>query len=400
VRVLHVTPSYEPAWGRGGVVSFLSALCRSLVQHEVDVEVFTTDSAKRQRLNVKVDTSTNVGGVKVTYFRVDSGLGFAFSRAMTSAIRRRMREFDIVHVTSMWCYPGLVATYFARKYGIPYIESPEGCLIPEALAHKGLMKKLLWQIAEQRNFRRARAIHFTTRLERAEAEHLRLSTPSFIIPHGFNLSSFADIPSQSAARARLNLPATGRIVGYLGRLHSHKALDYLVKAFHHVAKSIPDCHLVLAGPDDGFRQVLEELIRSLDLDGRVIFTGFVDASARLDLLAACDLFALVSHSENFGNAGVEALAAGKPVLASERVGIAADICKHKMGVVVPVDETRIAQALQVVLSSPEALRLMGEQARQKTRELYSSDVVATHMVAAYDDVLSGRRTPALNWAER
>lgn len=398
MRVLHVAPSYEPAWERGGVVRSLSALCKGVAMMGVDVHVYTTDSVKRSRLDVATDVQIDVNGVKVTYFHAQN-TRFAYSKALAKALAQDISQFDIVHITSVWCYPGLMAGHFARKHCVPYVESPRGCLVPEAFQRKPLRNRVLWWLFEKRNFNGASAVHFTTSLERRLSTHLSISTPSFIVPNGFDVSEFQKTSEPGVAKARLGLPQGVPIVGFLGRLHQHKALDELVRAVHFVSRSFPRCHLLLAGPDDGFQEELETLVSTFEMENQVTFTGFVKGAERLDVLAACDVFALVSYSENFGNAAVEALAVGKPVLVSERVGLAADVLKYDVGRVVPVEVPAIAGELHALLSSPGLLTTMSARAQKMVDEVYSIESVAEAMLTAYEDINSARRSCYIEWSD-
>ena len=103
--------------------------------------------------------------------------------------------------------------------------------------------------------------------------------------------------------------------------------------------------------------------------------------------------------ENFGYAAVEAMAAGVPVLISENVGICDAVRENGAGLVVPVNEDAIANALIEMLSNPERLKAMGKTAYELARKRYDIEVVAKLMVKAYEDVLTGRRSPECNWKE-
>ena len=102
MKILHITPSYEPAWHLGGVVRSVSQLCRGLAKLGHEVTVFTTDSGKDRRLAVPVNQPVEVGGVTVYYFKTDFFLKFAYSRSLGAACRRLIKNFDLVHLTAFW----------------------------------------------------------------------------------------------------------------------------------------------------------------------------------------------------------------------------------------------------------------------------------------------------------
>ena len=119
-------------------------------------------------------------------------------------------------------------------------------------------------------------------------------------------------PARAAAWRRfVGVPVGAPLVGFLGRNHRVKGLDLLVDAVAQVAGA----HLVVAGPDeDGTRARLMQRVATLGIADRVHWPGLLDATAKGAMLAAIDLFVLPSHSENFGLAAVEAMAAGVAVV--------------------------------------------------------------------------------------
>ena len=137
----------------------------------------------------------------------------------------------------------------------------------------------------------------------------------------------------------------------------------------------------------------------MNLVDKVMFLGPVDKQGRLNLFSASDVFALVSFTENFGNAAAEAMAAGVPILVSENVGICDAVREDGAGSVVPVDEDAIAAALIEMLSNPNRLKDMGKAAYESARKRYDIKVVAKLMAKAYEDILTGRRSPELNWED-
>ena len=93
-------------------------------------------------------------------------------------------------------------------------------------------------------------------------------------------------------------------------------------------------HLVMAGPDQGgLRAGLEARAAALGIAERITWTGMLQGDLKWGALRAADVFALPSHQENFGIAVVEALAAGLPVLISDRVNIWREIVADRAGLV-------------------------------------------------------------------
>jgi hypothetical protein len=99
---------------------------------------------------------------------------------------------------------------------------------------------------------------------------------------------------------------------YLGRLSHKKGLDILIRAFAIARRDGPACRLAIVGPDDeGLTVELSALARREGVADHVVFTGMLSGVEKLDALAAASIWALPSHTENFGIAAAEAFAAGR-----------------------------------------------------------------------------------------
>jgi glycosyltransferase involved in cell wall biosynthesis len=130
------------------------------------------------------------------------------------------------------------------------------------------------------------------------------------IPHGFELKrSRLD---RAAARARFGLPEGVELLGCAARLHPTKRLDLAIR----LLPSMPARHLALAGQGADLER-LESLAADLGVAERVHFVGELQPTRIGEFLAALDLFVFPTVAETFGLAGVEAAAAGIPVVATD-----------------------------------------------------------------------------------
>jgi glycosyltransferase involved in cell wall biosynthesis len=125
-----------------------------------------------------------------------------------------------------------------------------------------------------------------------------------------------------------------RIVLFLGRLHKKKGCDLLLQAFAPTAVLDPRLHLVVAGPDeDGLRDGFQKFVNERRIQDRITFTGELRSSAKWGAFRAAEAFALTSHGESYGNAVVEAMACGLPVLISDKVNISEEIASDRAGLI-------------------------------------------------------------------
>jgi glycosyltransferase involved in cell wall biosynthesis len=190
-------------------------------------------------------------------------------------------------------------------------------------------------------------------------------------------------PPDDALRRTLGGDPSRPIVLTLARLDPQKGLSDLLEA----AARVPDANFVLAG--DGIeRKRIEDAARSLGVDDRVTFLGYREDVP--DLLAACDLFVLPSLYEGLPVSVLEAMAAGKPVVATEIGGTREAVSNGETGLLVsPGDPNALAGAIRSVLSDPQLARRLGEAGRQRALEEFSADRMVRKVTQVYERVLSG-----------
>lgn len=220
-------------------------------------------------------------------------------------------------------------------------------------------------------------------------------------------------PTFSGERMRqdLGIDAETPIVLLAGRLSPFKGQDDLIEAARHILKERPDVHFVLAGTDTNegtfthgsqatsFRVVLEQLIAKYDLGHRAHLIGryskMADEYPNLQtLLAAATVCTMPSWGESFGLVALEAMAMGKPVVATRAGGVLEFIIDGETGLLVPPrDPQSLARALLELIHHPDQARLMGMKGRQQVETLFTADLYGkriTHVLRA----ACSQRTPA------
>jgi len=245
--------------------------------------------------------------------------------------------------------------------------SPRGMLVPELIERKSRLAKTLWlKLFERRGFAGASAIHFTSPLEWNDARRVGMPLPEpIVIPNGVDVP-----PRPSVTREK-------RTLLFLGRISWKKGIDSVIEALPSL-----NARLVVAGPDDeNLTPHLRELAARTGAD--VEFLGPVYGDAKHQLLARASLFILLSISENFGNAVLEALAMETPVVLSEGVGVAHEIAAATAGVI-GLDEVP-------ALLDDEARRVeMGRNGRELVESRFAWPQIAARMEEAYCSIRSRR----------
>src|SRR6185295_16402186 len=155
------------------------------------------------------------------------------------------------------------------------------------------------------------------------------------------------------------------IAGRMASGERYKGHDQLLEALPNLLAEHPETRLVIAGDGDD-RARLEAKAAALGIGGVVAFTGFVSEATLAELYRRCAAFAMPSRGEGFGLVYLEAMRAGKPVLAA-RGSAAEEIVHHgETGILVdPDDREELPAALAHLLAEPETARRMGEAGRER-----------------------------------
>jgi glycosyltransferase involved in cell wall biosynthesis len=390
VRILHVVPTYLPAWRHGGPIYAVHGLARALAARGHEVTVFTTDVHGAGRLDVPLGTPVEMDGVTVWYFPVTAPRRLYRSPAMGAALARRLAATDLVHLHSVFLWPTAAAARAARRAGVPYLLAPRGMLVGDLLHRRGWLRKRLWiELAERRNLKRAAGLHVTSALEGEEAARLGLRLPAVhVVPNGVEPAPApgSDAALSPAVRAALARPP---LLLYLGRVSWKKGLDRLIPAL----AQVPEATLAVAGNDEeGYRAPLERLARETGVAERVLFLGPVHGADKAALLAGAEALVLPSYSENFGNAVLEAMAAGCPVVVTPEVGLAGVVRETGAGLVAAGDPISLGSALRELLNDPERRAEMGRRGAAAATRRFGWATIAERMEEVYTAVLAAGRT--------
>jgi glycosyltransferase involved in cell wall biosynthesis len=379
MRIVHLINSIDPV--SGGPANVLARLAPVQVRRRHDVTIITADAPARV---AEIAGRLAESGVRVEAKGPGSG-PFVKAPAAIETLKREIASgVDVVHGHGLWQHLVHGGASVCRASGVTYIIRPCGMLDPWSLSQGRLKKTLFLALKARKDLNQAAGLHFTTETERKLVEPLGLRSRAFVIPNGLDWDEFASLPTPGAFRARHELGDRPLVV-FLSRLHHKKGLDLLLPAFAEAAPS--DAVLALVGPGEaGYVGGLRSQGEQLGIADRLIFTGMLNGSERIEALADADLFALPSYQENFGVAVIEAAAAGTPVLISDQVNIWDEVEASGVGRVVPCEVAPVAGALREMLADRASLKETGASARVWARDNFAWTSIAERVDAMYEAV--------------
>jgi glycosyltransferase involved in cell wall biosynthesis len=191
-------------------------------------------------------------------------------------------------------------------------------------------------------------------------------------------------PGGTEALRALGVPEGSPVVGNVAALTGHKDHATLIEAAGLVLRARTETRFVIVG-EGPLRRELEARVREGGLAGRVVFAGFRDDVDRL--LPAFDVFCLSSHLEGLGTSVLDAMAFGRPVVATAAGGIPEAVEDGVTGRLVPVrDPVRLAGALLDILRDPAERRAMGDAGRKHFLSRFTADRMAEETLRVYAEL--------------
>ena len=331
MRILNVTQTYAPFFEYGGPPEKVRALSEGLVQLGHEVTVLTADWGLEKRLanlsgeppaeNSPFGRKREVRGVKAIYlpnwlhYRATS-----WNPALPRYLRARLGNFDVIHIFGLYDLLGARTAAAAAKSQLPYVVEPIGMFVP--IVRSLRLKRLYHRAFGHTMLMGAAAIIATAEQEKAELVAGGIPAEKIVLRRN-GVSAPAEMPPRGTFRNTLGIPADAKLILFLGRLSKKKSPDLLLESFAQIAASRGDVHLAFVGPDEsGMLAGLKRRVAELGMARRVHFSDALGGEAKWAAYGDTDIFVLPSQNENFGNTAAESVAAGTPVIVTDRCGIA------------------------------------------------------------------------------
>ncbi len=295
----------------------------------------------------------------------------------------RRGRFHIVHTHSSKA--GILGRLAARMAGVPVVvHTPHGHVFygyygPVLSRLFVVLEKLLAPLTDR----------IVTLTERGKREHVEFGVAGpekFVVVHsGVELGPFLGVRADpEEIKRNLGIAPGDRVVGSLGRLVPIKGHRYLIEAAGLVLRKRPNVTFLLVG-DGPLRRELEVLTEGLGIGHKVVFAGHREDEP--EVLSAMDIFVLPSLNEGMGRVLVEAMAEGKPVVATDVGGVADVVEDRRTGILVPPrDPEALAEAILELLDDPEKARRFGEAGRERA-SLFSVERMVEEIEELYEDLL-------------
>jgi len=355
MKILQVTNFFKPSWEAGGIARVAYEISKNLVKEGHEVTVFTTDGFK-SRLKIIKNKPIDVDGINTYYFRNLSNYltkrNIVIPYYLPFIARIKIKDFDVIHIHEHRTLLAVIVHYYSKKYNIPYVLQAHGTL-PNTIGKQNQKKifDILWGNEILKDASKLISVSNTE-----VDQYLQMNVPiekMVVIPNGIDIDSLSSLPEKGSFRARYHINQK-HIILYLGRLHKIKGIDFLLRSFVELAKDIDDSVLILAGPDDGYKDKAKEQIHELGLEKKVIFTGYMGPMDKISAYLDAEILVYPSSFEIFGLVPFEAIMYDTPVIVTDDCGCSEFIKRASCGYLVKYgDVIDFKCKMRLMLENPE-----------------------------------------------
>lgn len=383
MKIAHLTATFLPYHSGTGMVCYHNAMGLAKLGHEV--AVYTSKYPPEEY---------NDYPPEITVHRLP--VRFRIGNAPLLPGVMRMPRFDIVHLHYPFIF-GQEMLYLKSLFGARYVITYHQDLILSGTIgrlvkiHHALVGKLILKQAKRL---------MVTSLDYGENARIaplvnHIGKRVVEMPNGVDPDQFNPGVDPQNLREKYGFAPDDVVIIFVGGLdtpHYFKGVDVLIRAFQHLTKdgAYDKARLMIVGEGD-LRPKYTALAQELGLGNKAVFCGRVPGSLLPAHYVSADIGVLPSTTmgEAFGIVLLEAMASGKPVIATGLPGVRSVVGSDEVGLLAtPGDMLDLAAQLKTLLDNPERRRVMGQKGRAKVEAKYAWNQVVLRLEQAYKEVLS------------
>lgn len=306
-------------------------------------------------------------GIRVKSLNMESRLNLLAFPKLIGILRKE--RIDILHTFLFWA--NILGRLAGRIARVPIIISGERCI--------NLRKKKVAILIDRLTSRWAdKIVVISKAIKNTLIKREKISPEKIeVVYNGIDLSSFRI----EDKREKDSIPK----VGIVGRLHPDKGHRYFLEAAAQIIKKKPKVEFRVVG-NGPLRKELEALSNKLELSGKVIFAG--ERRDILKIISSLNILVLSSLEEGLGNVLLEAMATGKPVVATKVGGVPEVVLDGETGILVPPKNSdALARAILKLLMNRALARGMGQAGRKRVEKYFNIDRMVNETEKVYNNLI-------------
>ncbi|MFH1308562.1 MAG: glycosyltransferase family 4 protein [Patescibacteria group bacterium] len=357
MRILQITATFFPVIG--GQEKVVYEISKRLIKKGYKVDILTSDSLCEDQ---NLPSVSQLEGIKIIRLKNTKHLaGYGYAPALKKWLKQYERNYDLIHSHGYNRYLSEFAIGFTK---LPVVFTPHGFIHTK----KNMFFKRLHDKTVGKKIRKCEVCTALTKLDYKDYKRLGVRNDQiWDVPNGVDIEKFKKVDKKLVDKLKKKYKLKNTLL-FVGRIHESKGLQYVAEAIKHL-----DCKLLIIGKDAGFKDKLKS--------DKIIFGGSLTDKELIAAYHACDVFVLFSEWEGFGIVVIEAGAAKKPVITSDR-GSLPYIVKDN-GIMVPFKDIKtLREKIQYLLKNKKVAKKMGENGF-KIAKNYSWDSVVNKLIKAY-----------------
>jgi len=399
IKILRTVPFFAPAYGYGGPVVHTLNVSKIQASLGYDVRIFTTNILTNNEISKDLPKYELLNGIKIHRFPIKLRIGKSHYFITPSLPHNFLKyDYDIIHSHSFRNFQTDVSTIFSKLKKKPFVFTAHGTLRDVTL--------LNWLINKEKESKRVKLYDFWFKnfflhavdkiIVHSKYEKLwtlKNNIPEkliCIIPHGVNLKEFSDMTYRENFLKKYNIK--NKMILYVGRLlRGYRNLDHIIKAMNSITKEIKDVKLWLIGEsfDKEYELELKRMIIKLNLEN---YVNFILKPSREDIIGAYQTANVVvfpiTDSDSFGIPLLEAGAAKKPIISTNR-GPAPELVNNgQSGILTEIGDTsQLKEALLKILTDKSLEEKMGLNGYKNILKNYTWEIITKRINKVYEEII-------------
>ena len=386
----------------GGMSVYIRELARQLGAQGHCIDIYTRLNGSKHNQIIDLDDNVRlihlsagnngyVDKLALYYYLAD------FFRALQRFKQQQSLHYDLIH--SHYWLSGRLGSWVQDRWNLPHIVMFHTLGTVKNIAGVADQEPDLRIATEKKLVKACQRILAPTATEKNNLLNYYKAPAGKIgvVPCGVNLDLFQPM-DRSAARQRLGFDGNESIVLYVGRFDPIKGMDRLLEATTHL-RHHRRLRLVIIGgdgPDTPEYQNLQKMTRKLGIQNTVTFVGRIEQKHLPPYYSAADVLVVPSYYESFGLVGLESLACGTPVVATEVGAMRSIVQDGQTGQIVSQANPRsLAQAIETFITGSGAKKLSADMIRASVLKFGWSNVAAA-VVDEYDTLFQQNDYEALD----
>jgi glycosyltransferase involved in cell wall biosynthesis len=354
MKICLITPYFKPI--KGGISNYVLQMSKTLKEKEQKVYIITRQGKK----DIETDYVINVN---------------KFFFIIKTFLRIWNLKPDILHSHSHWytLAPCIIYKYLKPRTVVVHTFHTDPVENPNKIKRVSLAFL----------FSKCNAVTFVSKyLQERITTSIDIRTKKGVIYGGTNPNTIRD-KDINEFKKKYNLQEHCQIICFIGVLSwklKAEGAKILVKSFNQITKELPDLRLIIVG-DGVYRKEVEKIAEDLEIDSKIIFTGFVDNP--LIPLNLCDIYTHISLQEGFPLSVLEAMSCEKAIIASSTGGIPEVINDGENGLLVEPSPEAISKAIVNLINSPEKRSKLGNNAKKDIEEKFTWSKIVEDFIDIY-----------------